>query len=159
MPTLGHKNVCGFDVAVDDAFCVGCVKSVGDLDAQRKQSFNLQRSPRNVMLQRHAVEKLHGNKGLPVLVINLVDGTDVRMIQCRRSLRFAAEAGQCLRVLGYFIWQELKGNKASESGVLGLIDHAHTTAAQLVDDAEVRDGLADHGLTDHGLTDHGIAQW
>ena len=149
MPTLAHKNVCGFDVAVNDAFCVGCVKSIGDLDTQRKQSLHLQRPPRNAMLQRHAVEKLHGNKGWSVLVINLVDGTDVRMVQCRGSLSFAAEAGQCLRVLGYFIWQELKGNKASESGVLSLIDHAHTTAAQLLDDVVVRDGLVDHG----------IAQW
>ena len=28
--------------------------------------------------------------------------------------------------------------------VLGLIDHAHATASELLDDAVVRDGLADH---------------
>ena len=31
-----------------------------------------------------------------------------------------------------------------ESSVLGFVDHSHTTAAQLLDDAVVRDGLADH---------------
>ena len=31
-----------------------------------------------------------------------------------------------------------------ESSVFGLVDHAHPTAAELLDDAVVRDGLADH---------------
>ena len=32
-----------------------------------------------------------------------------------------------------------------EAGVLGLVHHAHA-AAQLLDDAVVRDGLANHGV-------------
>ena len=42
-----------------------------------------------------------------------------------------------------FIGQESEGHKAAEFGVLGLVDNAHPTAAQLLDDAVVRDGLAD----------------
>ena len=59
---------------------------------------------------------------------------------------FALEAGQSLWVFGYFVGQELQGDKAVQLYVLGLVDHAHAAAAQLLDDAVVRDGLADHLL-------------
>ena len=34
--TLGDENVRRLDVAVDDAFCVGCVKRVRNLDGERQ---------------------------------------------------------------------------------------------------------------------------
>ena len=60
------------------------------------------------------------------------------------ALSFALKTGECLRVFGYVVGQELEGNKATEFNVLGFVDHSHTTAAQLLNDAVVRDGLADH---------------
>jgi hypothetical protein len=44
--------------------------------------------------------------------------------------------------LRVFCWYAT--TKAVESCVLGLVNHTHPTAAQLLDDAVVRDGLADH---------------
>jgi hypothetical protein len=44
------------------------------------------------MLQGHTIQKLHGDEGVAVLVVNLVDGTNVRMFQRRGSLRLALEA-------------------------------------------------------------------
>jgi hypothetical protein len=70
-------------------------------------------------------------------------GADLRMIQSGRSLRFALESGQSLRILGYFIGQEFQGDETIQLHVLGLVDDTHATAAQLLDDAVVRDGLAD----------------
>jgi hypothetical protein len=95
------------------------------------------------MLQRHSVQKLHGDEGLAALVINLVNGADVRMIQGGRSLRFALESGQSLRVFGDFIGQEFQGDETMQLHVLGLVDDTHATAAELLDDAIVRDVLAD----------------
>src|SRR5438876_10468299 len=66
------------------------------------------------------------------------------MIQSRRRLRLALEAGQCLRVSGDFFGQKLEGNEAMQPRVLGFIHHTHTAAPELLDDTEVRDGLADH---------------
>ena len=34
---------------------------------------------------------------------------------------------------------------AMQPHVLGFVDHTHPAAAQLLDDAVVRDGLTDHG--------------
>ena len=66
------------------------------------------------------------------------------MVQRRGSLGFTLKAGECLRVFGYVVGQELECHKAAEFDILSLVHHAHTSAAQLLDDAVVRDGLADH---------------
>ncbi len=80
-----------------------------------------------------------------VLVVNFVDGADVRMVQGGSSLGFALKAGESLRVFGYVVGQELEGDKATELHILSLVDHAHPATAEFLDDAVVRDGLADHG--------------
>src|ERR1700731_1812086 len=98
------------------------------------------------VLQRYAVEKLHHDEGLAFALADFVDGTDVGMIQSRRGTSFPAEAFERLRVSGNIFRQELQGDEATKLGVLGLVNHPHPPAAQLLDDAVVRDGLADHSV-------------
>ena len=43
-----------------------------------------------------------------------------------------------------FIGEELERDKAAKLGVLSFIDHTHSAAAELFDDAVVRDDLVDH---------------
>jgi small subunit ribosomal protein S21 len=45
-------------------------------------------------------EKLHGDERLTVLVVNLVDYADVRVVQCGCGFGFALEAAEGLRVVG-----------------------------------------------------------
>ena len=106
--------------------------------------FHLHRPARDPVLQRQAIQKLHGDERLAVVLADLVNRADVGMVQRRGRLRFAPEALQRLRVLGHIIGQELQSDKAAELCVLGLVDHAHPAATELLDDAVVRDGLADH---------------
>ena len=40
--------------------------------------------------------------------------------------------------------KKFQGDKASEFGVFSFVDHTHPAAAQLIEDAVVRNGLADH---------------
>ena len=42
--------------------------------------------------------------------------------------------------------QEFQGDEAAKLCVLGFVDHTHAAAAEFLDDAVVRDGLADHGV-------------
>ncbi len=141
MAALGYKNVGGFDVAVDDALRMRRVQSIGDLDGQRDHGFVIQGLARNQMLQGHAVQKLHGNEGVLIVLADFVDRANVGMIQGRGGARFAAKALQSLRVLREIIGQELEGDEASKLGVLGFVDDAHAAAAQLLHDAVVRDGF------------------
>jgi hypothetical protein len=66
-------------------------------------------------------------------------------------LCLALEAGKSLCVLGYVVKQELECNEAMQLHVLSLVDHTHPAAAQLLDEAVVRDGLPDHWAEMLGL--------
>ena len=59
------------------------------------------------------------------------------MIEGGCGVTFALEATKRLRIIGEVIREKLEGNEAVEASVLGLVDHAHTTAAELLDDAVV----------------------
>src|SRR5437667_1528310 len=73
VPTLGHKNVRGLDVAVNDAFDVGGVQSVGNLDGQSEQNFGLDGLSGDAMLQRHTVQELHNEERMAVLLPDLMN--------------------------------------------------------------------------------------
>src|ERR1700730_10982233 len=96
------------------------------------------------MLQRHAVQKLHDEERMALLLPDLIDRADIGMVESRSSLSFSLEAGQGLGVTGEVIGQKLQGDKSVQGHVLGLVDHTHPAAAELLNDTVVRDGLADH---------------
>ena len=66
------------------------------------------------------------------------------MTQSRGGSCLSPKALERLRVSGYIFREKLESDKATEFDVFGLVDDSHTAAAQLLDDAIVRDGLADH---------------
>ena len=110
MAPVGDKNVGRLDVTVNDAFeCAASSASAMSMASDR--SFGFQRTPCNAMLQRYAVQKLHGDEYLAVLVINFVDRADVRMIERRCYLSLASKTGESLRVARKLIRQELESDK------------------------------------------------
>jgi hypothetical protein len=92
----------------------------------------------------NVIPSRNSDKGFAVLVVNFVDGADVRMIESRGSFGFALEAVEGLRVFGYIIGKEFEGNEAVELHVFGFVDHSHAAAAELFYDEVVRDGAPDH---------------
>jgi hypothetical protein len=96
------------------------------------------------VLQRLPVQKFHGDERLPVLLANVVNRANIRVVQCGRGLRFALKAHECLLVTGNLLRQELEGDKAMQPRVFSLVNHTHAAAAQLLNDAVVRDRPADH---------------
>src|ERR1700675_2052460 len=94
-------------------------------------------------MRYHPVQMLHRDEVLTLPLVNLEHHADIGVVQRRRRLRLALEAGKSLRVLGYFIRQEFQGDEAVELDVLGFVDDAHPTTTKLLDDAVVRDGFAD----------------
>ena len=80
MSTLGHEDVRGLDVAVDDRSGVSRIQCVGDVDGERQKDFHFQRTPCNAVLQGQAVQKLHGDEGMALLLADVVDRADIRMI-------------------------------------------------------------------------------
>ena len=71
------------------------------------------------------------------------------MIESGRGLGLSQQTLLGALIGSDFCWEELNRHFAAEPLVLSQVDLAHTAAPELLDDAVVRDGLADHGLADH----------
>src|SRR5579863_8342582 len=99
------------------------------------------------MLQGDAIEKFHGDKGLALLIANVVNRADIGMIQRRGGLRLALETSQGLRIASYFFGQKLQGDETAQPCVFRFVDDTHAATAKFLYDAIVRDGLADHSET------------
>src|SRR6516162_2978348 len=68
------------------------------------------------------------------------------MVQSGGGAGFTLKALQSLAVLGKMFRQKLQGDEAAELGVLGLINHTHAAATQLLEDAVMRDRATNHGF-------------
>ena len=123
------------------------IERVGNFDGEPEQRVEFHRTPRDQVLQGHALEILHGDKGLAVFLANVVDGADVGMVQRGRGLGLALKAAERRGILGHFIGQKLERYKAVQPRVFRFVNHAHPAAAQLLDNAVVRNGLSDHGFS------------
>ena len=91
-----------------------------------------------------AFEEGHGEEGLPVSLVDLVDRANVLVIQARGCLGFSDETGFVFGVFDGVGGQELQRDGTFELGVLGLVDHPHAAPADLGEDLVVGDGFADH---------------
>ena len=80
------------------------------------------------------------------LIADFVDGTDVGMIEGKGSTNLSPESFQRLRVFGEVHGKESQSNDTAKLGVLCLIDHGHAVTAEFLNNAVVRDGLADERL-------------
>jgi hypothetical protein len=109
--TVGHKDVSGLDVAVNDTLAVGGVEGVGDLNAQVQQGIEFDRTAVDDVLQRLAGEALHHDEELVLVLSDFVDGADIGMVQRGGGARLAAKTFERLRVLRGRIGKKLERNK------------------------------------------------
>ena len=144
LPSRGDEDVRRLHVAVHDPLAVGGVESVGDVQAEVQKLLGLKPPGEDAVLQCLPLQAFHDDEGLPLVLADVVDGADVGMIQGRGGLRLTLEALTGGRVAEVGLGEELQRDVAVEAGVLTLVDDAHASAAELLDHAVVRDGLADH---------------
>jgi len=85
---------------MNDAFCVRRIQSIGNLNGHVEQFVGLDGTARDALPERLAFEQFHGDEGLTFGLVDVVDGADVGMIQCRSRLCLASEALQSVFVLG-----------------------------------------------------------
>ena len=144
MLALGDEDISGLDVAVNDPLGVRGIEGVGNLDGDGKKLVPFQRTPLDHVLEGHAIEKLHHHEGAAIFFADVVDRTDVGMVERRSGARLPAEALQRLWVTRHLIGKELEGDEPAEARVLGFVHHAHAAAPEFIDNAVVGDDLADH---------------
>jgi hypothetical protein len=109
-----------------------------------RHALNVHRPTRNAMLERLPLEKLHDNKTLAIVLVDVIDGADVRVIQGRGRSRFALKSLNGWMILGKLLGKKFQAHVAAETDVLGFVHDPHSAAAQLFQNAVVGDGTPDH---------------
>jgi hypothetical protein len=148
MPALGHEDVGGLDVAMEDPVRVRRFECIRQLDAKFKNLCRGQRTARDQAVERHPFQELHRDEVPPVMLSDVVHHADVRMIDRRGGQSLALEPFDCAGIVRQLFREELQCDDAAQPGVLGLVDLSHAPRAQLLHDAVMRDGFADHQPSD-----------
>jgi len=129
---------------VNDPLLVRRLERIGDVDADLEELPRFERSDVDTVLQGHPLEQLHHDEGLPLVLSDVVNRADVGVVEGGGGLRLSSEALYSGRVAEDPIREKLQRDGSVQPGVLGLVDHTHPPAAELLDDPVVGDGLADH---------------
>ncbi len=112
MAALSYKDIRGLDVAMDDSLAVGraqCSISV----AHSITSSSGSALPPMRCLSVAPSQKLHRNKRLAVLPVDLIDGADVGMVQRGRRTCLSAKTFEGLRVIGHVIGKKFECDKTA----------------------------------------------
>ena len=142
----GDEDVRGLDVAVKDALAVRRVQRIGNLRADVEQGAEVERPSAQPLVERLALEQLHRQIALSLVLVEAVDRADVGMVQATRRCGLRAGTARWLRsVASLPVGQDLDGHLTPELHVLSAIDDAHAAGAELIEDAVVPEILTDEG--------------
>jgi hypothetical protein len=119
---LRHQDVGRLQVAMDDPLLVRGVERVADLDARLDGLIEGHRPGDGL-----AVDELHHEVAAAVVLADVVQRADVRVVERRDRLRLALEP------LGERAFHGLHRDVAVETRVFGAIDVAHSPGASRLD--------------------------
>ncbi len=160
VPARGHEDVGRLDVAMHDALGVRRVESVGNLHGDVDQRIGGEGTGSHPILEGGSLEEFHREEETALGFVDVVDGADVRMIECRGGACLALEALQRLAVSSQIVRKKFERDGTAEPGVFRLVHHAHAAAANLFDDAVMGDGFTDLHLTDlRGMCATSVMDW
>ena len=108
-----------------------------DLRYAAQQLLRGHRVTGQVVLERPALEQLHGDEVLALAFINLVDGADVGVIEGRGATGLTKETFQRVLIPGKLLGEKLQGHVPAELGVFGLVHHTHASSAEFLQYAVV----------------------
>ena len=77
-----------------------------------------------------AFQILHDQEVDPVLLADVMERADVRMVQARDRLGFPLEPLAEIGIVGHMRQEHLDGDGAVQAGVGGLVDLAHAPSAE-----------------------------
>ena len=106
-------------------------ESVGDLHAVAQRLGHAEPARRDDALERSSFGVLHDDEVDAAIRTDVVDGDDVGVVECARSLRFREEAPFPVRIDDSVLGKDLDGHRAIEVGVEGPVNDPHPTLAEL----------------------------
>jgi hypothetical protein len=126
-----------------DAFPVRFVQRVGYFQSQLQRFVQRHGATFKARRQRLAFEIFHDEIVGTVLLANVVQHTDMRVIQRSQRLRFTLEALPHLGIRRPMLWKYFDGDDALQSRVRRFVDFAHSTGSDLVEDLVWAETCAD----------------
>ncbi len=129
---VGHEDVAGLDVPVDEAAVVGVLQRGGDVGGDLEGPLLGQAARPDGVLQPPALHQLHDDErqARPAVHAGVEHRDDVRMVEVGRAAALLGEALLEGLVVPEPRQQHLDGDLAVEVGVPGLVDLRHAAAPQ-----------------------------
>src|SRR5208282_4128769 len=115
LPIRSQKDVCRLDVAVHNSLGVGHCQRVRHLHSNLQQVFKVQRLAMNALFQALAVQFLHDDERLPVVVVKVVDGADTGVVELRRRTSVSSKSIQRACILRQVIGNEFQSHISAQS--------------------------------------------
>ena len=131
---------------MDNALLVRGVERVGDLDGQLQKGIIIQGLARDALLERLAFEQFHDDEGLRIVLVNLVNGADVRVVQGGGGASFPLKPLHGLVITRHLIGQELDGHVPAQACVFSFINDTHPTAAEFFKNPVMRNNFVSRNL-------------
>ena len=122
-------DVCGFQIAMNDAFVVCRLERIRDLACDWQSVAESERATSDDFRQRFAVDKFEDDAGDPAIRLEPIHSRNVRVIQRCKDFRFALKSRKPLGILGKYTGQDFDRDFTLQPRVARAIDFPHTARA------------------------------
>jgi hypothetical protein len=148
-PIARDHDVVRLEIAMHDAHRMSFRQSYGDVLQVPQQLAQFGSLAVDLLAESNAFHKLHGDEVSAVALTNLVNVCDVWMIERRCGFRLLHKATHAILVCSDVGWQNLQHDFAIELCVVRQTHLAHSTHADLRNDAVMRQNCAGRQILSH----------
>src|SRR4029453_10897754 len=127
-----HTNYCflGFNTPTPDPRCVPRRQGSRHLLRHIQRFPDFHPGAGQVLAERFAFDVFRSDEVVTLVLADLMDGEDIRMIQAGGGLRLTLETAEARVVASEFPWEQLDRDKTTETGVLRQVHFPHTAGAE-----------------------------
>jgi hypothetical protein len=129
VPSSVDFDIGGLEIAMNDALLVRGLECLGNLLRNRERFVDGDRTARDPVCERRALDELHDQGATATSFFEAVDLRDLRVVQRRQCLGFALEAGDPVSIMRKGIVQNLDRDLAAKVGIARTVDVAHAALA------------------------------
>src|SRR5258708_34703864 len=104
---------------------MGGVKGIGDVDSDGQKIVEFEGGAVDEVLERAAFHELHDQEGTAILFSDVVDGADVRVVQCGGGFGFTAKTLDRGGVLGGPLREKFYGDEPVQGGAVSRLHYCH----------------------------------
>ena len=140
---IHQEEIGGLDVAMENAGAVRRIERIGDLDAEVDRLMDLDRPMRQQLAQGLPLEQLHHEVRSALVLADVVDRADIRVVQRGSGACFGAKPLEGAGV-HQIVRDELEGDGPAQANVFARVDDTHPPGAQLGGDAVVTNRASEH---------------